>query len=133
MFPGMLQVEICGRCNSRWSNRTWRFLLRSFHSPWIGSTSEKILRRKHTNWQKTSPEPVDVIKLPPDGAEAMRYGSCLVAAPGRRAVDEGLAEATLDELLDDPITRALMERDGVEREALRRLMDEVRRRREEDG
>lgn len=45
-------------------------------------------------------------------------------------MDEGLAEATLDELMDDPIARALMERDGVEPEDLHRLMRKVRRRRE---
>ena len=45
-------------------------------------------------------------------------------------MQEGLAEATLDELLDDPIARALMDRDGVDQEALRRLLDEMRRLRE---
>jgi hypothetical protein len=51
----------------------------------------------------------------------------------RRAVEESLAEASLDELLDDPIARALMERDGVDSEELRRLLAEIRRLREAGG
>jgi hypothetical protein len=45
-------------------------------------------------------------------------------------MEERLAEATLDELLDDPIAQALMDRDGVDREELCRMLDEVRRLRE---
>jgi hypothetical protein len=48
-------------------------------------------------------------------------------------VEESLAEASLDELLDDPIARALMERDGVDSEELRRLLAEIRRLREAGG
>ena len=48
-------------------------------------------------------------------------------------MDESLVEATLDELLDDPIARALMDRDGVDRDELRRLLAEMRRLRDTDG
>jgi hypothetical protein len=41
-------------------------------------------------------------------------------------MEDRFAEATLDELLDDPIARALMDRDGVDREELCRMLDEVR-------
>jgi hypothetical protein len=45
-------------------------------------------------------------------------------------MEERFAEATLDELLEDPIAQALMDRDGVDREELCRMLDEVRRLRE---
>ena len=48
-------------------------------------------------------------------------------------MEDRFAEATLDELLDDPIAQALMDRDGVDREELCRMLDEVRRLREPHG
>jgi hypothetical protein len=45
-------------------------------------------------------------------------------------MEERFADATLDELLDDPIAQALMDRDGVDREELYRMLDEMRRLRE---
>ena len=39
-----------------------------------------------------------------------------------------LIEPTIAEMLSDPIVGLLMERDGVTAEALRRLLDETRRR-----
>jgi len=42
-------------------------------------------------------------------------------------MEERFAEATLDELLDDPIAQALMDRDGVDRDDLCRMLEEVRR------
>jgi len=40
----------------------------------------------------------------------------------------GNAEPSLDELMDDPIMRGLMARDGVAADSLRRLIDKVRAR-----
>ena len=45
-------------------------------------------------------------------------------------MEERFADATLDELLDDPIAQALMDRDRVDREELCRMLDEMRRLRE---
>ena len=45
-------------------------------------------------------------------------------------MDDRLTEAPLNELLDDPIAQALMDRDGVDREELCRLLDDLRRVRE---
>ena len=73
---------------------------------------------------------LNATQIPTDPRYIARGGPLFGPPPRRRTGSFfiGNAEPPLDELMDDPIMRGLMARDGVAPDSLRGLIDQIRTR-----